>query len=68
MFRRVETCFPLLDKKIAQRVRKDLATYLVDNCQSWELLSDGRYQLLDAGDAEPISAQETLLYAYAAKS
>ncbi len=67
MFRRVETCFPLLDKKLAQRVRKDLATYLVDNCQSWELQTDGRYRLLDAGDAEPISAQETLLYAYAAK-
>ncbi|MFP3427716.1 RNA degradosome polyphosphate kinase, partial [Pseudoalteromonas sp. SIMBA_162] len=40
MFHRVETCFPLLDKKLAQRIRKDLDTYLVDNCQSWRLESD----------------------------
>ncbi|SHE63650.1 polyphosphate kinase [Modicisalibacter ilicicola DSM 19980] len=67
MFHRVETCFPILDKKLAQRVRKDLETYLVDNCQSWLLLEDGSYQKQEAGDAAPISAQETLLYAYAAK-
>lgn len=68
MFHRVETCFPLLDKKLAQRIRKDLDTYLVDNCQSWRLESDGHYTQLDAGDAEPISVQETLLFAYAAKA
>jgi len=68
MFHRVETCFPLLDKKLATRVRKDLETYLVDNCQSWLLQSDGSYQLQGHGDGAPISAQETLLYAYASKS
>ncbi|MGS2744777.1 polyphosphate kinase 1 [Halomonas sp. LS-001] len=68
MFHRVETCFPLLDKKLATRVRKDLETYLVDNCQSWLLQSDGTYQLQDHGEGAPISAQETLLYAYASKS
>ncbi|MDR5897441.1 polyphosphate kinase 1 [Halomonas vilamensis] len=68
MFHRVETCFPLLDKKLATRVRKDLETYLVDNCQSWLLQPDGRYCKQDAGDSAPISAQETLLYAYATKS
>ncbi|WP_110666912.1 polyphosphate kinase 1 [Salinicola halophilus] len=65
MFHRVETCFPLLDKKIAQQVRKDLDTYLLDNCQSWILDAEGLYHLQESGDAEPISAQETLLYAYA---
>lgn len=68
MFHRVETCFPLLDKKLAARVRKDLETYLVDNCQSWLLQPDGSYLKQQPGDAAPISAQETLLYAYAAKA
>lgn len=68
MFHRVETCFPLLDKKLATRVRKDLETYLVDNCQSWLLQSDGSYRLQDPGSSDAISAQETLLYAYATKS
>ena len=68
MFHRVETCFPILDKKLAQRVRKDLETYLVDNCQSWNLREDGSYQRNETCDVAPISAQETLLYAYAAKS
>ncbi|MGP9679268.1 polyphosphate kinase 1 [Halomonas sp. AOP27-A1-41] len=68
MFHRVETCFPLLDKKLAARVRKDLETYLVDNCQSWLLQSDGSYRLQDPGDSDAISAQETLLYAFASKS
>ncbi|MBB3191116.1 polyphosphate kinase 1 [Halomonas cerina] len=68
MFHRVETCFPLLDKKLAARVRKDLETYLVDNCQSWLLQGDGTYVKQNPGDAAPISAQETLLYAYAARA
>ncbi|MED5500236.1 MAG: polyphosphate kinase 1 [Pseudomonadota bacterium] len=68
MFHRVETCFPLLDKKLAARVRKDLETYLVDNCQSWLLQGDGTYIKQDPGEAAPISAQETLLYAYAARA
>lgn len=69
MFHRVETCFPLLDKKIAQRVRKDLDTYLLDNCQSWELGEDGQYTKRRPAEGEDaISAQETLLYAYSARA
>ncbi|HSP56762.1 MAG TPA: polyphosphate kinase 1 [Halomonas sp.] len=68
MFHRVETCFPLLEKRIAARVRKDLETYLVDNCQSWRLQPDGHYVKQQPGDAAAISAQETLLYAYAARA
>lgn len=67
MFHRVETCFPILDKKLAQRVRKDLETYLVDNCQSWQLREDGSYEKDEAGGNAAVSAQETLLYAYAAR-
>ncbi|MFG6665913.1 polyphosphate kinase 1 [Halomonas sp. HNIBRBA4712] len=68
MFHRVETGFLLKDKKLANRVRKDLETYLVDNCQSWLLESDGSYRLQSPGTSDAISAQETLLYAYASKS
>ncbi|TFH88753.1 polyphosphate kinase 1 [Billgrantia azerbaijanica] len=68
MFHRVETAFPLRDRKLAARVRKDLETYLVDNCQSWLLQPDGTYRRPQPGDSAPISAQETLLYAYAAKA
>ncbi len=68
MFHRVETCFPLRDRKLAARVRKDLETYLVDNCQSWLLQPDGSYLKQHPGEAAPISAQETLLYAYATKA
>ncbi|WP_231566426.1 polyphosphate kinase 1 [Litchfieldella xinjiangensis] len=68
MFHRVEIGFPLRDRKLAARVRKDLETYLVDNCQSWLLQPDGQYRLQQPiGGGAPISAQETLLYAYAAK-
>ncbi len=68
MFHRVETCFPLLEKKLAARVRKDLETYLVDNCQSWLLQPDGHYVKQQPGESAAISAQETLLYAYAARA
>ncbi|MCE8020791.1 polyphosphate kinase 1 [Halomonas sp. MCCC 1A11036] len=68
MFHRVETAFPLVDRKQAERVRKDLETYLVDNCQSWLLQPDGRYLKQQPGNSAPISAQETLLYAYATKA
>ncbi|PXX98204.1 polyphosphate kinase 1 [Halomonas sp. LBP4] len=68
MFHRVEVGFPLLEKKLAARVRKDLETYLVDNCQSWLLQSDGSYLKQQPDDEAPISAQETLLYAYATRA
>lgn len=67
MFHRVEIGFPLLDRKLAARVRKDLETYLVDNCQSWLLQPDGGYIKQQPMACSAISAQETLLYAYAIK-
>jgi polyphosphate kinase len=68
MFHRVETCFPIRERKLAARVRKDLETYLVDNCQSWLLQPGGTYTQRQPGQAAAISAQETLLYAYAARA
>lgn len=68
MFHRVETCFPLLEGKLAARVRKDLETYLVDNCQSWLLQPDGHYEKQQPHEKAAISAQETLLHAYATRA
>lgn len=68
MFHRVETCFPLLEPRLANRVRKDLETFLLDNCQSWELQSDGSYLLNSPGEGkDEVSVQETMLAAYAEK-
>ena len=43
-FSRVETCFPVEDKRIRERVFQEVfSTYLNDNAQAWELQSDGSY-------------------------
>ena len=60
---RVESCFPLEDKKIRERVIREIDYYLQDNTQAWELQSDGSYQRCERGEAEPMSAQLTLLHA-----
>lgn len=62
LLRRVETCFPLDHKRLRQRVIDDLNLYLADNTQAWILSENGRYQRVERpDDAEPISAQTTLL-------
>ncbi len=60
---RVESCFPLEDKKIRERVIGEIDYYLQDNTQAWELQSDGSYQRCERGEGEPVSAQLTLLQA-----
>ena len=63
LLRRVETCFPILDPALAERVfNEELANYLADNQQAWQLHADGRYsRALPAPDAMPYSAQGALL-------
>jgi polyphosphate kinase len=63
LLRRVETCFPILDPLLAERVYKEeLANYLADNQQAWRLHADGRYERIAAADGEmPYSAQGALL-------
>ncbi|MDH5785553.1 MAG: polyphosphate kinase 1 [Chromatiales bacterium] len=58
---RVESCFPVEEKKLRERVIKELDYYLQDNQQAWALQSDGSYQRIAQGEAEPLSAQLTLL-------
>ena len=62
LLRRVEICFPLLDPELAKRVyEEELANYLVDNVNAWELNSDGTYVKVERGEAMPHSAQAALL-------
>jgi len=62
MMRRVETCFPVVSAKLAQRAVRDLGLYLTDNTQAWELGEDGRYHRCQPEDgSDPMSAQLSLL-------
>lgn len=43
-FRRIEVCFPVLNLKLKRRViTEGLKPYLRDNCQAWEMDSEGHY-------------------------
>jgi polyphosphate kinase len=62
LLRRVEVGFPILDPELAVRVRSEvLDNYLADNCDAWELQSDGSYVKCTPGGATPHSAQATLM-------
>ena len=63
LLRRVESCFPIIDPVLAQRVFDEaLALYLDDNLNAWELQSDGGYRKLSRdADAPARSAQSSLL-------
>ncbi len=44
-FRRIETCFPVLDEKIKKRViNEGITPYLKDNMQAWEMQPNGSYK------------------------
>jgi polyphosphate kinase len=60
-FRRTETCFPIRQRPLKDRLLADLELYLRDNCQAWELHGDGTYTRIQPGKEEPVSAQETFL-------
>lgn len=62
MFKRVETCFPIENRKLHHRIKCDLELYLKDNSQAWVLQSDGQYvQLSPAEGEEAIQVQSALL-------
>src|SRR5690554_7808376 len=59
---RVETCFPIENRKLAKRVKEELDLYLKDNSQSWVLQPDGEYlRNVPGEDEERVSAQKCLL-------
>jgi len=62
LFRRVETCFPIEDPQIKQRVIADLDRFLQDNTGAWELLPDSTWERLSpAAGEDPQSAQQQAL-------
>jgi polyphosphate kinase len=60
-FNRVETCFPILDEELAQRIMADGRLYLEDNCQAWLLQTDGTYVQQRAPASKRRCAQELLM-------
>ncbi len=61
LLRRNESCFPVLDPTLRDKIKEDLNLYLADNCNAWLLHGDGNYERLTPDDEERISAQETFL-------
>jgi polyphosphate kinase len=63
LLRRVETCFPILEPALADRVFEEtLHNYLRDNQQAWRLHPDGHYSRVEPAEGEPpYSAQAALL-------
>lgn len=65
LFRRVETCFPIEEKRPRdQIINFSLHAYLSDNINAWILQSDGSYRHVRQGNQKPRSAQQTLLDHY----
>ncbi|MDZ7788781.1 MAG: polyphosphate kinase 1 [Halofilum sp. (in: g-proteobacteria)] len=61
-FRRVETCFPIENRRIRERLVRELESYLADNTQAWLLGPDGRYErAVPSDNEEPYSVQQALL-------
>jgi polyphosphate kinase len=61
-FRRIEVCFPVLDKKLKKRVIDEgLKIYLQDNCQAWDMDSAGHYRHKNPRHAVKKCAQYELL-------
>ncbi len=65
LFRRVETAFPIEDRRMKQKVLQEgLLDYLADNTQSWILQSDGSYKRSTPGNGKARTAQTALLKQY----
>ena len=62
LINRVETCFPIEKKELADRVKSDLDAYMKDTTSAWELTMEGEYRRIEpAAGEEPFSAQNYLL-------
>ncbi|MEO6422448.1 MAG: polyphosphate kinase 1 [Candidatus Nitrotoga sp.] len=61
-FRRIEVCFPVLDKKLKKRVIEEgLKAYMQDNVQAWEMDSNGHYRVMTPRRSVLKCAQSSLL-------
>lgn len=62
MHNRVETCFPIDEKRPRDQVMTyGLNNYLADNCQAWIMQGDGTYKRQKPGNSKPKSAQQIAL-------
>ncbi|MDD5229111.1 MAG: polyphosphate kinase 1 [Methylococcales bacterium] len=61
MFKRVEICFPIENKKLSQRIWRNLELYLSDNSQAWLLQADGSYIRTARSEGEPMIQAQTML-------
>lgn len=69
LHRRIEIAFPVKCPKLKRRVlREGLRSYLVDNVQAWEMLSDGRYKRKMPRGGKQRCAQAMLLQELSAKA
>lgn len=69
LFRRIEVAWPVLDRKLKQRVIDEgLRIYLDDRADAWTLMADGSYRkpVAVARGATAVSAQQHLLRTLAA--
>lgn len=64
MFKRVEICFPIADKKISERIMNDMKANLSDNSQAWLLQRDGQYLRATPSDEPAFQVQTELLKMY----
>jgi len=69
LLNRVETAFPIENTKLKERMKSELATYMADNCQAWDLQQDGTYTRSQPAEGEePVVAQNILLETLASAS
>lgn len=63
LFSRIETCFPIEDKKLRKQIIQDgLLNYLQDNCRAWELKNDATWMQCQPKENEKIYiAQQQLM-------
>jgi polyphosphate kinase len=60
--RRVETAFPLREKRHREKVRRLLDLQLADTANGWELKTDGEFERRHPGEGEePLDSQAVLL-------
>lgn len=61
-FRRIEVCFPVLDKRLKKRViQEGLKTYLKDNTRAWLMDGEGNYRRRLSRQGKKFGAQDELL-------
>jgi len=64
LFKRVEVCFPICDKKLSERILNDLNASLKDNSQAWLLQANGEYLQATPEDKPVFQVQTEFLKAF----